>query len=291
MNVMVLAKKYSSILAEVYMENACTAVLESDSALAAEGANANEIVIPRLSMDGLANYSRNDGYVKGDVSLTWQTAKFNYERGRMFAVDAMDNEETQNIAFGSLAGQFIRTKAVPELDAFRFATLAGTEGISKKTGTLSTGEAAAAALREAVSALDAAEVPSEERILFITPILKGLIDDMDTTKSRAVMAGFEKIVTVPQSRFYTKIKLLDGKSTGETAGGYAKDGEDINFMIVHKPAVIQFTKTAVPKIIPPASNPDADSWKYGYRSYGLCEVYANKAAGIYCHAKAAAASA
>lgn len=206
----------------------------------------------------------------------------------MFIVDAMDNAETQRIAFGSLAGEFMKTKAIPELDAFRFAQIAGTQGISSASGTLSDGEEAAAALRTAVNALDSAQVPSEDRILFITPVLKGMIDDMDTTRSRAVMAGFDKIVTVPQSRFYTKIKLLDGKSEGETDGGYVKaaDGADINFMVVHRPAVIQFTKTAVPKIVAPENNPDADSWKYGYRSYGICEVYANKRAGIYCHYKA-----
>ncbi|MCM1578058.1 MAG: hypothetical protein NC078_04585 [Ruminococcus sp.] len=287
MNNIVLAKKYSGILDEVYMENACTAALESERSLASQGANANEIIIPVLDMDGMADYSRNDGYVKGDVSLTWQTAKFNYERGRMFAVDEMDDEETRHLAFGSLAGRFVKTKAVPELDAFRFAQLASCEGIFKKEGELETGEDAAAALREALNAMDDAQVPSEERILFITPMLKGLIDDMDTTRSRAVMAGVEKIVVVPKSRFYTKIKLFDGVSEGEKEGGYKKadDGKDINFMIVHKPAVLQFTKTAVPKIISPANNPDADSWKYGYRSYGLCKVYENKTAGIYCHSR------
>lgn len=288
MNVIMLGKTYAGMLEEAYMQNACTAVLESDRALAAEGANANEIIIPKLELDGLADYSRNDGYVKGDVALSWQTARFNYERGRMFAVDAMDNEETQNIAFGSLAGEFMRTKAVPELDAFRFAEMAGCEGIYSASGTIADGEEAVSALRTAVVAMDGAEVPSEDRILFITPVIKGMIEDMDTTRSRAVLAGFSQIVTVPQSRFYTKIKLHDGKSEGETSGGYSKaaDGADINFMIVHKPAVIQFTKTAVPKIIPPASNPDADSWKYGYRCYGLCQVYENKRAGIYCHYKA-----
>lgn len=288
MNEIALGKIYSGLLDEAYMQFACTSVLESDKALVSEGANANEIIIPLLQMAGMADYSRNDGYVKGDVALSWQTAKFTYERGRMFNVDAMDNAETQRIAFGSLAGEFMKTKAIPELDAFRFAQIAGTQGISSASGTLSDGEEAAAALRTAVNALDSAQVPSEDRILFITPVLKGMIDDMDTTRSRAVMAGFDKIVTVPQSRFYTKIKLLDGKSEGETDGGYVKaaDGADINFMVVHRPAVIQFTKTAVPKIIAPENNPDADSWKYGYRSYGICEVYANKRAGIYCHYKA-----
>lgn len=288
MNEIALGKIYSGLLDEAYMQFACTSVLESDKALVSEGANANEIIIPLLQMAGMADYSRNDGYVKGDVALSWQTAKFTYERGRMFNVDAMDNAETQRIAFGSLAGEFMKTKAIPELDAFRFAQIAGTQGIFSASGTLSDGEEAAAALRTAVNALDGAQVPSEDRILFITPVLKGMIDDMDTTRSRAVMAGFDKIVTVPQSRFYTKIKLLDGKSEGETDGGYVKaaDGADINFMVVHRPAVIQFTKTAVPKIIAPENNPDADSWKYGYRSYGICEVYANKRAGIYCHYKA-----
>ena len=288
MNTITLAKKYAALLDETYRESAKTAILESDAALAREGANANEIVIPKLTMDGLADYSRNSGYVDGDVSLSWQTVKFNYERGRMFSVDAMDNEESQQLAFGALAGEFVRTKAVPELDAFRFASIAGTAGISKESAELSTGEAAAAAVRKAVSTMDAAEVPSEDRILFITPVLKGMIDDMDTTKSRAVMASFDQVVVVPQSRFYTDIKLNDGVSSGEEDGGYSKaaDGKNINFMIVHKPAVIQFTKHALPKVISPANNPDADSWKYGYRSYGLCSVYANKAAGIYCHVAA-----
>lgn len=288
MNTITLAKKYAALLDETYRENAKTAILESDASLAREGANANEIVIPKLTMDGLADYDRNSGYVDGNVSLTWQTAEFNYERGRMFSVDNMDNEESQNIAFGSLAGEFVRTKVVPEMDAFRFSQLAGTSGIGTATGELSTGEAAVTAIRAAVSEMDAAEVPAENRILFITPALKGLIDDMDTTKSRAVMTYFEKVVTVPQSRFYTKITLYDGITEGQTDGGYAKasDGKNINFMIVHKPAVLQFTKHAVPKIMTPANNPDADSWKYGYRSYGLCDVYASKTAGIYCHSEA-----
>ena len=92
-------------------------------------------------MDGLADYSRNSGYTKGDVNLTWETVKFNYDRGRKFEVDTMDNEETAEIAFGRLAGEFLRVKVAPESDAFTFAQLAGTTGISKvATGaTLSTG--------------------------------------------------------------------------------------------------------------------------------------------------------
>ena len=287
-NSIALSKVYTNLLDEVYQQSALTAVLESDASLARQGANANEIVIPKISMDGLADYSRNSGYVNGDVSLTWETVQFNYERGRSFTVDDMDNEESQNIAFGRLAGEFIRTKVVPELDAFRFATYASVVGAGTATGALATGEAVIAALRKATSDMDEAEVPMEQRHLFITPTLYGLVQDMDTTKSREVLARFASITQVPQTRFYSAIELLDGKTVGEEKGGYkkAEAGVELNFEIIHKPATLQFTKHAVPKIIAPAQNQDADAWKYGYRNYGLCDTYENKAAGIYVHKKA-----
>ena len=282
-----LSKVYTNLLDEVYQQSALTAVLESDASLARQGANANEIVIPKLAMDGLADYSRNSGYVNGDVTLNWETVQFNYERGRMFSVDNMDNEETQNIAFGRLAGEFIRTKVVPELDAFRFAKYASVVGAGTATGALATGADVIAALRTATSAMDEAEVPMEDRHLFITPTLLGLVEDMDTTKSKEVLARFASITKVPQTRFYSAIELLDGKSTSEEKGGYKKaDGAaDLNFEIIHKPATLQFTKHAVPKVISPELNQDADAWKYGYRNYGLCDTYENKSAGIYVHKK------
>ena len=287
-NSIALSKIYTNLLDEVYKNSALTAVLESDASLARAGANANEIVIPKLSMSGLADYKRNSGYVNGDVTLNWETVQFNYERGRMFQIDDMDNEETQNVAFGRLAGEFIRTKVVPELDAFRFATYAAVTGAGTATGTLATGADVIGALRTATSAMDEAEVPMEDRHLFITPTLLGLVEDMDTNKSKEVLARFASITKVPQTRFYSAIKLNDGTSSGEQAGGYVKasGAVDLNFEIIHKPATLQFTKHAVPKIISPEQNQDADAWKYGYRNYGLCDVYENKTAGIYVHKKA-----
>lgn len=289
-NTLEYAKRYTSLLDEVYMQSALTGALESDSSLSRAGANVNEIVIPKIDMDGLADYDRNSGYVKGDVSLTWETKQFNYERGRMFTVDNMDNEETQNLAFGRVAGEFIRTKVVPEIDAFRFAYYASVTGAVISEEKLETGAAAIGSLRKAVTSMDESQVPSSERLLFITPTLKGMLDDLDTYKSKAVLSGFSRIISVPQSRFYTAIDLLDGTTEGETAGGYKKadNAANINYLIIHKPAVIQFTKHAVPKTITPEANQDADAWKYGYRIYGISSYFANKVSGIYCsHAPAA----
>ena len=118
-----------------------------------------------------------------------------------------------------------------------------------------------------------------ERHLFITPTLYGTVQDLDTTKSKAVLEGLT-VHKIPQTRFYTAIT-----QAASGAGGYSKEGsaKNINFMLIHKPAVIQFQKHVVPKIISPDQNQDADAWIFGYRNVGIADVYENKVAGIYLH--------
>ena len=283
-------KKYIDLLDEVYKQSAKTTVLDTAGTLIQQGANANEIIVPKISMDGLADYSRNSGYVQGDVTLTLETMQYDYDRGRSFTVDAMDNEETAGVAFGRLASEFIRTKTVPELDAYRFAKYAGTTGISKVSSgaTLSGGTDVLGAIVTAQNVLDEDEVAAEERYLFITPSLYNLAMNVDTTKSKAVLDGFAGIVKVPQTRFYTAIDLKDGTTSGEEAGGYAKasGGKDINFMIIQKQAVLQYQKHTVNKVVSPEENQKSDGWMFFFRAYGLTDVYDNKAAGIYLHHKA-----
>lgn len=340
-NSIALFKNYVPMLDEVYKLASLTSVLDGAPELARAGANANELVIPKMTMSGLADYSRDSGYSAGDVTITNETVACNYDRGRMFSVDNLDNAETAGIAFGRLAGEFIRTKVAPELDAFRLAEYASASGIGSASAALSTGANVVAALRTAHAAMDNAEVPADGRVLFITSTLKGLVDDLDTTKSRAAMALASQIIVVPQTRFYTKVILgSDGYSksnphqdftaaanqvnfvvtakpaaiTKVTVAGVAADesdytytaatgtvafgtapgsgkavvvyydtGYDVNFLLVHKPAVIQFQKHIAPKVISPEQNQDADAWKFGYRTVGIADVYENKVDGIYVH--------
>lgn len=284
-NAITLFKQYVTLLDEVYKAAALTSVLDGAPELTKQGANANELIIPKISMDGLANYSRNGGYVSGDVTLTNETVTCNFDRGRMFTVDNLDNAESAGIAFGRLASEFIRTKVVPELDAFRIATYAGISGISTVAGAaLSTGDAVVSALRAAVNKFNEDEVPAEQRYLYITPTLYGLVQDLDTTKSKQVLEGLN-VVQMPQSRMYTAITQNDGTSEGQTAGGYTKgaNAKNINFMLIHKAAVIQYQKHIAPKVITPEQNQDADAWKFGYRNVGIADAYENKVAGIYLH--------
>lgn len=281
-NAIELAKSYVPLLDEVYAREVLTSDLDGAPELVQQGANANELIIPMMDMQGLADYSRNSGYVQGDVTLKNETVKCNFDRGRMFWIDSMDDLETAGIAFGRLAAEFIRTKVGPEIDAFRFAAYCSKAGVGKKEETLSDGVSVIAALRAASTAMDEDEVSEGERYLYITPTLHGMISDLDTSKSREILGSFTKVVRVPQRRFYTAIDQLSGGAS-EEAGGYKKaaGASELNFMIVHKSAVIQFHKHAVPKIVAPESNQDGDAYKYGYRLVSIADVYANKRAGVY----------
>lgn len=279
-----LASRHTTMLDDLYRQESKTNILESGSNWTRPGTNANEILIPKYDMDGLGDYSRTDGYADGSSDLTWETVRFNYDRGRTFSVDAMDNEETIDMAFGLLANQFMKHKVVPEMDAMRFASYAGATGIQSKQETFNAVDDVTTSIMYAISAMDEAEVSSESRYLFLTPTLHHMINALDSYKSRSMMQGFAGIIDVPQARFFTAIDLLDGKTSGEEIGGYRKsaDGKNINYMIIHKPAVIQVTKHIVSKVISPAENQEMDAWKFFYRAYGLTDTLENGVQGIYC---------
>ena len=276
-NNIALFKQYVPLLDETLKYASVTSILDGAAELAKAGANAIEIVIPKLSMDGLADYDKVNGYAAGDVSLTYETVTCEFDRGRMFNIDAVDDAEAAGLLYANVAGEFVRTQVAPELDAYRLSKYASTEGIGAAAADLTTGKQAVEALRKALSEMDDAEVPADNRVLFITSTLKGMIDDMDTTASRKVMEGFSEIIKVPQSRFVSAIT--------QTANGYTKaeGAKNLNFLIVQKGAPIQFQKHVAPKVITPEANQTADGWKFGYRNVGIADVYENKVKGIYAH--------
>ena len=277
-NTIALRKFYSEALDEVYKLAALTTVLDGDNSLVRMGANANEILVPKMSMDGLADYGRNTGYASGSVTFEYETKKIAYDRGRMFSVDALDAEEATPV-FSALSAEFVRTQVVPELDAYRLAAYATKAGTTV-AAALSTGKAATEAIMAAKSKIRDSEATIATTYLFISPVIHDLIDNLDTTASRAALDGWAGVIDVPSGRFFKTLTLTAaGGFTGKTA---------MNFLAVEKSAVIQFQKHTVNKIITPDQNQDADAWKFGYRTAGIAEVADNKVNGIYAHTAATA---
>ena len=291
-NTIALAQKYLPLLDEVYKASSRTAILDATKV---DILNGNTIKVFKTSMDGLGNYNRNTGFTNGDVTGTWETLTLSKDRGRAFMVDRMDNEETIGMAFGTLAGEFIRTKVAPEIDAYTFAKIAGTSGILSANADITVGTTDVPGLIDtAETQMNEEEVPGEGRILFISEtayaglrakIVRSVQNDVTGINKEVETYNGMQIVRVPQSRFYTAITLYDGTTSSQTAGGFVgtTGGYKINFMIVHPSAVTKVVKHVLPRIFTPEQYQNADAWKFDYRIYHDTFVYDNKVKGVYMH--------
>lgn len=281
-NAIALAEKFVPVLDGIYKKASLTSVLDAQTQPDFSGVNTVKVM--KVTTTGLGDYSKQNGYAKGNATLTWESMALTEDRSAELEIDRMDNEETLGQAFGVITNEFIRTNVAPEVDAYRFAKYAKTTGIGKAEGALADGAAVIAAVRAAITAMDEAEVSAEDRVLFITPTLFGLVQDLDTTKSKEVFKRFANVIEVPQTRFYTDITM----NSGADAWGYTKGAgaKDINFLAVAKSAVVQATKMALPKVFDPDTNQSKDAWKFQYRLYHDCFAYENKVKGIYVHTEA-----
>lgn len=285
-----LASRYLPILDEIYKVGSKSAILDTAEDRVRWDNDTHSFYLFETDMVGLGDYSRNDGYVRGDVTTTWRQYTPQWDRARQFLIDVADDMETFGLAFGTLAGEFMRTKVIPETDALRFATYAnGAATANKDTESLSTSAQVIASIDDATAALDDDEVPYEGRILFVNPTIYKLIKGGVT---RMVMNGDNNIdynvemyndmrlITVPSGRFNTEITL--GQPTAhDGAGGYTASGSTINYMIIHPTAVMQAVKLATPRIFSPAVVQQANAWQYDFRQYHGAWVKHQKKNGIY----------
>lgn len=295
-NAITTITKYLPLLDQVYAVASVSAILDTPNALVRETADAKTVLIAQTSMSGLGDYSRADGFVSGDLTLTWKPYTFEYDRGRTFQIDAMDDMETMGLAFGSLAGEFVRVMVTPEIDAIRFAKYATNAGTVVNADLTN---------KTTIPAISAAEVVMEDKevnlancVLFVTPTIYSNVKD-DTEHFQRTLVPSENpnrnfgefdgmpVAKVPQRRFYTAVKTLSGKDA-EAAGGYekAEGAKEINFMIVDRASVIQLIKHGKIRVFDPDTNQSADAYKVDYRIYHDAWVLDNKKNGIYCHTKA-----
>ena len=210
------AKNYTGILDEVYQRAAVSRCLNSGGRMVRAGRNAKEILIPKISVTGLGDYTRNVGYKTGSITYEYETHSFGYDRAIRLFADVMDVEESGVLdCFVEAGAELQRTQVAPEGDAYTFSQIASIEGVTVKGEDLSEASAVdvLAALRAVTNDMDEKQVSTGSRYLFITPTLRGVLDDFslaNPTRSNRVLERFSRIVEVPQVRFYTAIDLLSG---------------------------------------------------------------------------------
>ena len=287
------ASQYLPILDEIYKEGSKTSILDAAQDDMRWSDEYHTFYLFDLDMVGNADYSRNDGFVRGDVTAQWVGYAPQYDRGRQFVIDRIANAEAMDQIVGRLGSKYLRDKVIPETDAIRFATYSKNAADKMKVAeNISTGDGAVAAIDLATETLDNEEVPSEGRILFCNPtfykyLKKGItrytMNGENNINYNVEMFDDMRVIKVPKGRFNTAITLAQPTAHGD-AGGYTCTGSTINFLIIHPTAIMQANIFAEPRLFSPAVWQQSQGWAFDFRQYHGCWVKSKKTNGIYVNA-------
>lgn len=301
-NVLEYAKIFQPELDKQVVQEATTGWMELNSNMVRYNGG-NEVKLPDIVMDGLGDYDRANGFVKGGVTLSWKTYSLTQDRGRTFSIDSQDVDETAFVATaGAVLGEFQRTQVVPEIDAYRYSKLATLAIGAEQTRSIAVTEENV--LDELLDDLANMEdvIGAKDVIITMSPVTANLLSKAGKDLlNKAVLAkgglsvevqalNDNLIVKAPSKLLKTEFEFLDGETSGQEAGGFkaATGALDINWIISTKDAPIAVSKTDKTRTFSPDVNQDADAWKIDYRKYHDLWVPASKLTSIYANTKPSA---
>ena len=301
-----LIKKYGAEqLDEVFVRESVTGILENKSGIEIRQSfvNAQTVYIPDITLSGLGQYDRADGFPLGSAVLNWEPYTLSQDRGIEIPIDNMDDEESAGVLASNLLLLNEKKSVIPEVDAYRLSKLAG-KAKTVVVGAL-TDNNILSLFAAADKALEDEEVGLEDVVYFVSTELNQKLKT-STELSRLISNAEMKIgditltvktfdsrpiVVVPPTRFKTLYNFYTGRGVGgaEAQFGFASatNSAAINLMAVHYNAALPIKKHAPVRVFTPEQNQDKDGWKFQTRIYHDIFVPKNKTAGIYLHRKPA----
>ncbi|MDO4647425.1 MAG: hypothetical protein Q4B26_02155 [Eubacteriales bacterium] len=260
-----------------------------------------EVKIPKMNVQGLGDYNRDNGYAQGGVVLSYETRTMTQDRGRKFQLDAMDIDENNFVTTAAaVMTEFQRTSVVPEIDAYRISAIANyaikgnVAGMVQYGQTISASSSTLRKIKEGIKAvrengfqgdlvIHATPATVLELELEVAGKLTNVTFSQGGIDTTVPAVDNVPIISTPSNRMYTAITLYDGKSSGQEAGGYVKGstGKDINFVILPRTTPLAVTKQDIMRIFDPTVNQNLNAWQMDYRRFHDLWVMDNKVSSLY----------
>lgn len=276
-NSIAAAEMYSGELDRVFEAKSATAFF-ADNALRTKFVGAKTVIIPEIDFDGLADYDRAEGFTNGSVTVSGTSYTMTMDRARSLSIDREDMDEAgvANLA-GKVLGEYVRTKVVPECDAYVLSKLGS---LAKEKNNLVTGDAAKPyeTFVNLVNKVQSVAGYDEELVCFV-----------DSATYAAFMSSEEltRMMTVTdfkQGEMNLNVKSINGIAIipvvsermktaydfkNDAAGGFAPaaDAADIHMLVLPKSAAHLVKKTEKIRVFTPEQNTAADAYKFDYRIY------------------------
>lgn len=262
--------------------------------------NAQTIKLPKITVSGYKDHNRSSmGFNTGTIANDWEPKKLTHDRDIEFALDPMDIDEANlTLEMANIQNVFETEQAIPERDSYRYSKLYAEAKTYAADGAVIDNTALTTAnildwFDTQMEKMDDAGVPSEGRLLYVTPAInkllknaEGLTRNVDVNSNngrvdrRVYSLDDVTIVKVPSARFKTKYDFTNGCVP-------AADAKQINMILIHPSCQVTRNKYSYIKVFTPGTDSrTADKYVFQNRNFGDTFLIQNKACGIAINAEA-----
>lgn len=271
------AKAYSEELDKLFVAKSATGFF-TDNAFGAKFVGAKTVLVPDIDFAGLADYDRDTGFTRGAITVSNTAYTMKMDRARSLQIDREDMDETgiANLA-GKILGEYVRTKVIPECDAYVLSKLAG---LAATRSNLISGDVAKPfeALCNLIHEVRDAVGYDEELVAFIDSRLYAKLQNSGEISRMITVSDFKQGEVNLQVRTLNGVALIPVVSermktaydfkTGVTGGFVpAAKAREIYMMVCPKNGAHLIKKTEKMRVFTPEENLDADAYKFDYRIY------------------------
>lgn len=284
-NTLEFCEKLTGELDKLFVQEPVTGFF-ADNVLRSKFVGAKTVLIPDMDLSGLGDYNRDTGFIQGAVSVGNKPYTLAMDRGRSFQLDREDEDETGIAGLaGQVLGEFVRTKVVPEVDAYVLSKLGGLAATAETPQTV-TGDPDTEIIKmfnEACTKVRNEVGFDEPLVCFVNPTVWTAIQNTPELYRQLVVNDFKKgdltttvrsingtaILPVADARMKTAYEFLDGVSDNETDGGFkaAAEAKSIGMLVMPKRGASLVKKTERVRTFSPDQNQVADAYKFDYRTY------------------------
>ncbi len=288
------AVKYSEELDKLFSQKSATGFF-ADNDFGKKFVGAKTVIVPDIDFQGLADYDRDTGFSRGAITVSNTSYTMQMDRARSLQIDREDMDETGIASLaGKILGEYVRTKVVPECDAYvlsKLATIAVSRGntvdIDKPYETLI----------QLIGNVRNAVGYDEELVAFVHSNAYAALQNSSEISKMIIPSDFK------QGEINLTVKSLNGVAlipvVGErmktefnfnntAAGGFTETEESngIYMLVCPKRAAHLVKKTENIRVFTPEQNIDADAYKFDYRIYYDAFVKASELDSVWCSVSA-----
>lgn len=290
-NSIATATKFTGELDKMFVQKSVIGFF-ADNNMRAQFVGAKTVKIPDVDFQGLTDYDKDTGFTRGAVTVSQKAFEMQMDRARSFQIDREDMDETGVTSLaGKVLGEFVRTKTVPESDAYVLSKLAGVAALQNQLidGAVS---APFEALNTLIINVQDKVGFDEELVAFIRSDIYAKLCNSSEISRMITVSDFK------QGEINLKVKSLNGVAlipvTSErmkTAftfnnsgdGGFtpASSAKNIYMLVMPKRGAHLVKKTEQLRIFTPEQNQTADAYKFDYRVYYDVFVKKSEVDGIW----------